>query len=163
MLPESFAVLFPAEQFPRNGDQHFKYRQNSDLYYLSGLTQEQCIIVLFKGNDSTENAECAFIIEPDEKMIIWTGHKYTKQEALEVSGIDSVLYLNEFDNLISSLLDKTGTVYYSFRSNVEELNMKILSLPIGKTNLAKKEPIFFITTSILLQCSLDFARVRRRF
>jgi len=143
MLPESFAVLFPAEQFPRNGDQHFKYRQNSDLYYLSGLTQEQSIVVLFKGKNSSENAEFAFIIEPDEKMIIWTGHKYTKQEASEVSGIDSVLFLSEFDNLISSLIEKTGTVYYSFRSNVRGTKYENPLVAEWKNKMSEKRANIF--------------------
>lgn len=100
MLPNSMAVLFSAEQFPRNGDQFFKYRQNSDLYYFSGLVQEQSIIILHTGKTLDDLEEYAFIIEPDEKMLIWTGHKYSTTEVREVSGIKNVSYLYDFNKII---------------------------------------------------------------
>ncbi len=118
LLPDSLVVLFSAEQFPRNGDQFFKFRQNSDTYYFSGLTQESTIILLFNDTANKRTEEYAFIIEPDERMLIWTGHKYTKHEAAEISGIANIEYLPEFELIMNSLLDKTKNVYFSHSSNV---------------------------------------------
>lgn len=122
MLPNSMAVLFSAEQFPRNGDQFFKYRQNSDLYYFSGLVQEQSIIILHTGKTLDDLEEYAFIIEPDEKMLIWTGHKYSTTEVREVSGIKNVSYLYDFNKIIFELLEKTNNIYCSFKSNVRGIS-----------------------------------------
>lgn len=118
LLPDSLVILFSAEQFPRNGDQFFKYRQNSDTYYFSGLTQEQTIIVLFNDSNNKRTEEYAFIIEPDEKMLTWIGHKYSKQEASEISGILNIEFTHKFDEIMNSLLAKTKTVYFSYKSNV---------------------------------------------
>jgi Xaa-Pro aminopeptidase len=118
LLPNSIVVLFSAEQFPRNGDQHYKYRQNSDTYYFSGLTQEHTVIVLFNDTSNKRTEEYAFIIEPDEKMIIWTGHKYSLQEVTDISGIERVDYLNKFEETMNLLLNKTKSVYYSHKSNI---------------------------------------------
>jgi len=119
ITPDSLVVLFSAEQFPKAGDQQFKYRQNSDTYYFSGLTQEKTIVVLH--NDSKNNVvnEYAFIIEPDEKLVTWTGHKYLKDEVVEISGIENVYFIDSFGEIISHILKKKiKSLYYSTRSNV---------------------------------------------
>jgi len=118
LLPNSLVILFSAEQFPRNGDQHYKYRQNSDTYYFSGLAQEQTIIILFNDTSNRRVLEYAFIIEPDEKMLTWTGHKYSKHEASNISGIFNIEYATKFDEIMNSLLSKTTTVYYSYKFNI---------------------------------------------
>lgn len=118
LLPDSIVVLFSAEEFPKNGDQFFKFRQNSDTYYFSGLLQEKSIVLLYNDSKNKKIEEIAFIIEPDEKMIIWTGHKYNKAEVTQISGIANVEYLSEFERIMNSYLDKSKTVYLSHLSNV---------------------------------------------
>jgi len=123
LLPNnSMAILFPAEQFVRNGDALYKYRQNSDLFYFSGLKQEKTVILLCKINNSTD--EYAFIIEPNEKMLIWTGHKYSIDEAKEISGIKNVFYLNEFEKYFKENLNNDTLVYYSMSSNTRGFDYK---------------------------------------
>ncbi|HOE39495.1 MAG TPA: aminopeptidase P N-terminal domain-containing protein [Bacteroidales bacterium] len=123
LLPNnSMAILFPAEQFVRNGDALYKYRQNSDLFYFSGLKQEKTIVLLCKINNSTD--EYAFIIEPNEKMLIWTGHKYSIDEAKEISGIKNVFYLNEFEKYFKENLNNDTLVYYSMSSNTRGFDYK---------------------------------------
>lgn len=119
ITPDSLVVLFSAEQFPKSGDQQYKYRQNSDTYYFTGLTQEKTIIVLH--NDAKNNVvnEYAFIVEPNEKMVTWTGHKYLKDEVIEISGIENVYFIDSFGEIISHILKKKiKSIYYSTRSNV---------------------------------------------
>ncbi|HPX76302.1 MAG TPA: aminopeptidase P N-terminal domain-containing protein [Bacteroidales bacterium] len=123
LLPNnSMAILFPAEQFVRNGDALYKYRQNSDLFYFSGLKQEKTVILLCKINNLTD--EYAFIIEPNEKMLIWTGHKYSIDEAKEISGIKNVFYLNEFEKYFKENLNNDTLVYYSMSSNTRGFDYK---------------------------------------
>ncbi len=161
LLPDSIVVLFSAEEFPRNGDQFFKFRQNSDTYYFSGLVQEQTMIILFNDSKNKRTEEYAFIIEPDEKMIIWTGHKYTKAEVSEISGIANVEYLSKAEELVDILLEKTKTVYYSYKSNVRGLNYHNPTANHWKTEIEKTHKnIFFndldsLTMSLRLQKSSE--------
>ncbi len=118
IYPESLIVLFSAEQFPKNGDQYFKYRQNSDTYYFSGFTQEESSLLLYKGKNSDSFEEYAFIIEPNEKMITWIGHKFSKNEAAEISGIKNIEYNDKFDKFFEKLKKKTKHLYFSHKSNI---------------------------------------------
>lgn len=157
MLNDSIAVFFAAEQFPKNGDQFFKYRQNSDLYYFSGLVQEQSIIVLHNDKISGDLIEYAFIVEPDEKMLIWTGHKYSIAEAQEISGIKNVSYLHDFDKIMSELVQKTCNVYYSFNSNTRGINYKNRFVEEWKDKITeqKKNLNFHDLDSFVMQLRLQ--------
>ncbi|HOZ30195.1 MAG TPA: aminopeptidase P N-terminal domain-containing protein, partial [Bacteroidales bacterium] len=137
LTPDSIVVLFSAEQFPRNGDQYYKYRQNSDTYYYSGLIQEQTIIVLFNDSKNQRVEEFAFITEPDEKTLIWTGHKYSKEEVFEISGITNVEFLIKFDETLKNLLSKTSVIYYSFKSNIRGIKYNDYNIDSWKANLEK--------------------------
>ncbi|MDD2634985.1 MAG: aminopeptidase P N-terminal domain-containing protein [Bacteroidales bacterium] len=117
-LPNSLIVLFSAEQFPKNGDQYYKYRQNSDMFYYSGLKQENTITLLHKANDSVKFTEFAFIIEPTKKMLTWIGHKYSKNEAMEISGIDNIEFLEKFDERFQELIQKVDNLYFSHKCNI---------------------------------------------
>ena len=104
----SVAVVFSADEFIRNGDQTHKYRQNSDLFYLSGIEQEKTILLLIP--DEAEK-EILFIIRPNEKMETWNGHKLTKQEAQEISGIENIKFIDEFDETLNKILPKYKEIY----------------------------------------------------
>lgn len=120
--PESLVVFFSAEVLPRSGDQSFKYRQNSDTFYFSGLTQPETCILIQTDNSKNIFYEHAFIIEPKEEIIIWTGHKYSKDEVIEISGIERVSYINEFEITLEERIKKSKNVYFSFKSNVRGIN-----------------------------------------
>jgi Xaa-Pro aminopeptidase len=107
VLPEnSIAIINANDEMPRNGDQNFQYRQNSDLFYTTGIEQEQTILLIDPTGEDT-----LFIIKPNELMETWIGHKLTISEAKEFSGIKSVKYLEDFDFTLKSLLDQKETIY----------------------------------------------------
>ncbi|MCK9254944.1 MAG: M24 family metallopeptidase [Bacteroidales bacterium] len=138
LLPNnSISILFPAEEFSRNADTLYKYRQNSDLFYFSGLKQEKTIILLHK----TENQEqeYAFIIEPNEKMLIWTGHKYSIDEAKDISGIKNIFYLTEFEKVFQEIYNPDSLVYYSMSSNVRGLIYENKIVAAWKESLKNEE------------------------
>ncbi|MDD2385475.1 MAG: Xaa-Pro aminopeptidase [Bacteroidales bacterium] len=118
ILPNSLVVLFSAEQFPKNGDQYYKYRQNSDTFYYSGLTQENTTILLYKAKESKSFTEFAFIIEPNQKMLTWIGHKYSKDEAAKISGIENIEFQERFDEVFQGLIKKPKNLYFSHNSNI---------------------------------------------
>ncbi|MDL2261979.1 Xaa-Pro aminopeptidase [Bacteroidales bacterium OttesenSCG-928-I21] len=120
----SLIILCSADQYPRNGNQFFKYRQNSDIYYFSGLQQEDTILILHKNEKKQTVEEYAFIIKSDEKMLTWTGHKYTTAEVTEISGIQNVEYLENFDSIFGSIIKSVQNVYFSFSGNIRVENQK---------------------------------------
>ena len=91
MQPDSIAIFHSNDLMPRNGDTYHPFRQNSDLFYLSGLDQPETILVLFPDCIKEGFQEIAFIQKTNEYIAIWEGEKYTKEKAREVSGIEKVL------------------------------------------------------------------------
>ena len=80
MLPDSIAIFHSNDLMPRNGDTFHPFRQNSDLFYLSGLDQEETVIVLFPDCVKEGFQEIAFIKRTDEFIAIWEGEKLTKEK-----------------------------------------------------------------------------------
>ena len=88
MISDSAAVFFSNDLQPRNGDQYYPYRQQSDFFYLTGIDQEKSILIIAPDMKTKKLREVLFIIKTNEKLATWEGHKYTKQEAKEISGIE---------------------------------------------------------------------------
>jgi Xaa-Pro aminopeptidase len=95
-------VLFSAEQRPRSGNVTYRYRQNNNLYYLTGLDHPQVILALMPQNETFR--EILFVPQPDPTAEIWTGVALTRDKAAETSGIANVWDLSEFEPFIESLL-----------------------------------------------------------
>ncbi len=131
MKPKSVAVLQPADQYPRNGDQYFTYRQQSDLFYLTGIEQEKTVLMLAPGFSNERFREALFILKPDTKLETWEGHKLTKKEASQISGIKNVFWLEDFEiTLREVLLDSDNfylnvNEYVKFFTEVPERNHRL--------------------------------------
>ncbi len=110
---KSFIVLYSNNKMYRNGDQYFDFRQNSDFFYFSGIDQEKSVLLLFPDHENEELREILFIIETNEKIKIWEGNKYTKEEAKEISGIENVKWIDEFDDLLKNLIRDAENVYFN--------------------------------------------------
>jgi len=107
----SLAILNSNDQMPRNGDQFFSFRQNSDLYYLTGIEQEKTLLLVYPGHKSEKYREVLFILKADKNTEIWEGHKLTKDEAKEISGIQTVFWLTELDFYLKDLIINVEKVY----------------------------------------------------
>jgi len=110
MKNNSITVVFSAQEMHRNGDQNFKYRQNSDFFYLTGVEQEKSVLLIDK--TTAKHKEILFILKPDKKTEIWEGKKLTKQEASDISGIKKVVWLDRFDSSITNIIENTDNIYY---------------------------------------------------
>lgn len=107
----SIAVFHSNDQMPRNGDQFFPFRQHSDFFYLTGIDQEKSVLLMTPDFPDPKNREMLFLIETNEKIATWEGHKYSKAEAREISGIANVQWLESFDMLFRELMQWTSHVY----------------------------------------------------
>jgi Xaa-Pro aminopeptidase len=111
MAPNSLAIFHSNDVFPRNGDQSFKFRQQSDLFYLTGIDQEKTILLLYPDCPNPDLKEVLFLIEPNESLQTWEGHKYSRKEAQELSGISKVKWLDQFDSLLTEAMSFAEKVY----------------------------------------------------
>ncbi len=118
MKPNSIAIFCSNDEMPRNGDQFFPFRQNSDLFYLSGIDQEKTMLLLAPDCPNPKYREILFVVETNELMAIWYGHKYTKEEATATSGIKTVMWLDQFDTILSEVLSTTENVYLNTNENI---------------------------------------------
>jgi Xaa-Pro aminopeptidase len=130
MLPDSIAIFHSNDLMPRNGDTFHPFRQNSDLFYLSGLDQEETVVVLFPDCVKEEFQEIAFIKRTDEFIAIWQGEKLTKEKATAISGIQKVYWLDQMDNILNELILLSKRIYVNpnendrFNSAVEDRNLR---------------------------------------
>lgn len=108
---KSMAIFFSAYQSPRNGDQYHGFRQQSDIFYLSGIDQEKSILILAPNHPNESLRECLFVIKTNETIAVWEGHKYTKDEARKTSGIKTVFWLDDFDFYLNEIMSECENVY----------------------------------------------------
>src|SRR5210317_1975458 len=87
MEPNAIAILTSNDVMPNNADDVMGFTQNNDLFYLSGIDQEESILVLYPDAVLPENREILFVRETNEMIKIWEGDKLTQEQAFEVSGI----------------------------------------------------------------------------
>jgi Xaa-Pro aminopeptidase len=113
----SLALIHSNDQMPRNGDQYFPFRQSSDLFYLTGIDQEKTILTLCPNHPDKNLREILFIIESNETIAVWEGHKYTKEEAQKTSGINNIKYISEFESIFRELAIKAESVYLNLKEN----------------------------------------------
>ncbi len=117
LKPNSLAIIYSNDEMPRNGDQTFPYRQNSDMFYLSGLDQEKSILTLYPQHPDEKMREVAFITETDDHMVTWYGHKYSLEQAAEISGIKTIKWLSQFDGILRDFMSRAEFVYLNVEEN----------------------------------------------
>lgn len=115
--PHSIAVLHSSDEFPRSGDQNFVFKQNPDFFYLSGIDQEQSILLLFPDCPNPLYREVLFLRQTNDHIKVWEGHKYTKDQARATSGIRNIQWLSEYDNILHSIIHYANIVYLNSNEN----------------------------------------------
>jgi Xaa-Pro aminopeptidase len=113
----SLAVFHANDEFPRNGDQTFLFKQNADFFYLTGIDQEQSILVLYPDCPNSLYREVLFLRQTDEHIAVWEGHKYTKEEARKASGINNIYWLTEFDTILHTIVNYADNIYINTNEN----------------------------------------------
>ena len=115
--PKSIAIFHANDEFPRSGDQTFIFKQNPDFFYLTGIDQEQSILLLFPDCPNSVYKEVLFLRQTNEHIAVWEGHKYTKEEAKQASGIESIYWLSEFNNILHSIINYADNIYINTNEN----------------------------------------------
>ena len=111
-LPDkAIAVANANDVLPTNADGTLPLHPNSDLFYLSGIEQEESLLVLFPDCSNPKHREILFVRQPSEHLKIWEGHKHSKEDAQKISGIQTVYWIQDFDNIFQ-LLAAEAEVFY---------------------------------------------------
>ncbi|WP_299459488.1 aminopeptidase P family protein [uncultured Microscilla sp.] len=108
---KSLAVFNSNDIMPTNADGTMAFRQNNDIFYLTGIDQEETVLLLFPECPQERYREVLFVRETNEEIAIWEGHKLTKEEATEVSGVETVFWLSDFKKIFHLLMGKCEEVY----------------------------------------------------
>ena len=111
MLPNALAVLNANDILPTNADGTLRLQPNADLFYLSGIEQEESILLIYPDAHEEKMREILFLRETSELLETWEGHKLSKQEAKEISGVARVEWLSEFQPLFHRLMCECDHVY----------------------------------------------------
>lgn len=111
MKSKSIAVFNSNDIMPTNADGTMPFRQNNDLLYVSGIDQEETIVLLFPDAENPQHREILFIKETSELIAIWEGAKFTKQEATELSGITTVFWIDQFEQVFHQLTTEAQHIY----------------------------------------------------
>lgn len=112
LLPAtSLTVVQANDIFTTNADGHFLMHPNSDLFYLSGIEQEESILVLAPFAEDEKHREILFLREPNDHLKVWEGHKHTKEQATQISGVKTIKWLSEFRGLFHKLMCDAEQVY----------------------------------------------------
>jgi len=111
LKPCSLAIFNSNDIMPTNADGTMAFRQNNDLFYLSGIDQEESILLLFPDAKDTRSQEILFVRETNDHILTWEGYKLTKDEARAVSGIQTIFWTSEFKQVLQTLMAEAEHVY----------------------------------------------------
>jgi Xaa-Pro aminopeptidase len=111
MKPNSVAVFNSNDIYPVSADSTLPFAQHRDIFYLSGVDQEESILLLFPDAPYAHQKEILFLKETSAHIAIWEGEKLTKEKAFEVSGVKTVYWLQDFEKILFELMTYCDTIY----------------------------------------------------
>ena len=123
MKPSSLAIFNSNDIYPISADSTMPFQQHRDIFYLSGVDQEESILVIFPDCPNEKHREILFLKETNDHIAVWEGEKLTKERALEVSGIKTVYWLQDLQKILFEIMTQCDTVYINtnehYRANVD--------------------------------------------
>jgi Xaa-Pro aminopeptidase len=150
MKPKSVAIFNSNDIYPVSADSTLPFAQHRDIFYLSGVDQEESILLLCPDAPYEHQREMLFLRETNEHIAIWEGEKLTKERAFEVSGIKTVYWLSDFEKILYEIMTYTETMYINtnehYRASVETETREARFIKWWKEkypahNVAKSNPI----------------------
>src|SRR5690242_20744053 len=117
MKPDSIAIFISNDEVPSNGDALYPFKQNSDLYWLSGITQEDSMVILFPDNPDKKFREVLVLVRPNELKEKWDGKRLRKEEATATSGMQTILWVDSIDAPLQTWVHLADTIYLDTNEN----------------------------------------------
>ena len=123
MKPNSIAFFNSNDIYPVSADSTLPFEQQRDIFYLSGIDQEESVLMLTSNSQKTRYKEVLFLKETSPQIAVWEGPKLDKQQAYETSGIKTVFWIDEMEKIIDEVMQNCETIYYNhnehYRAKVE--------------------------------------------
>lgn len=117
MQKNSIAIFVSNDEVPSNGDALYPFKQNSDLFWLSGVIQEDSMVILFPDNPDPKYREVLVLVRPNELKEKWDGKRLRSNEAQEISGIKTIVWLDSLDGLLQPWIHLADTIYLDTNEN----------------------------------------------
>ena len=164
MEPKSIAIFNSNDIYPISADSTMPFQQHRDIFYLSGVDQEESILVLFPDAFNEEHREMLFLKETNEHIAIWEGEKLTKEAAFETAGISHVYWLDQFDTIMKTITAQADHFYINTnehtRANTivqtrEDRFIKKLRKDYPAHGVKKSAPIMHQIRSVKEEIELD--------
>lgn len=138
LKPNSMALFVSNDILPTNADGSYGFVQNSDLFYLSGIDQEDTVLMLFPDVKDGKHKEVLFIKETSDLIAIWEGAKLTKDQAKEVSGIDHIYWHHEFEKVIKGFIFQAENIYLNSNEHTRRyIDMETAQARFNKSIIAQ--------------------------
>ncbi len=119
----SIAIFNSNDELPANGDQLHRFIQNSDLFWLSGIEQEDSMVILFPDNPDPKYREVLVLVRPNELKEKWDGHRLRVDEARAISGIQTIVWLDTLDGLLQPWIHLADNIYLNSNENDRKANL----------------------------------------
>ena len=164
MKPASIAVFNSNDVYPISADSTLPFHQHRDIFYLSGVDQEESILLLFPDAVEDAHKEVLFLRETNAHIAVWEGEKLTKEHAFKVSGIKTVYWLSDFEKIFFELMTQADTIYLNtnehYRQAVETQTredrfIKTVKAKYPAHNWAKSNPILQRLRSVKKEVEID--------
>lgn len=123
MDKNAIAIFNSNDELPMNGDALHKFKQNSDLFWLTGIEQEDTMLVLFPGNPDPKYREVLVLVRPNELKEKWDGHRLRAAEATGISGIQTIVWLDSLDGMLQPWIHLSDTIYLNSNENDRKANL----------------------------------------
>ncbi|MBV4356995.1 aminopeptidase P family protein [Pinibacter aurantiacus] len=123
MEKNAIAIFNSNDELPSNGDALYGFKQNSDLYWLTGIVQEDTMLVLFPDNPDPKFREVLVLVRPNELKEKWDGHRLRKEEGTGISGIQTIVWLDVLDGLLQPWIHLADAIYLNTNENDRKSNL----------------------------------------
>ena len=123
MDKQSIAIFNSNDELPTNADQLNRFKQNSDMIWLTGIEQEDSLLVLYPDNPDPKYREVLFLVRPNELKEKWDGHRLRTNEATAISGIQTIVWLDTLDGLLQPWIHWADTIYLNSNENDRKSNL----------------------------------------
>ena len=124
MEKNSIAIFNSNDELPTNADQLYRFKQNSDLIWLTGIEQEDSMLVLYPDNPDPKFREVLVLVRPNELKEKWDGHRLRVNEATVISGITSIIWLDVLDGMLQPWIHWAENIYLNTNENDRKANLR---------------------------------------
>jgi Xaa-Pro aminopeptidase len=123
MEKNSIAIFNSNDELPTNADQVYKFKQNSDIIWLTGIDQEDTMLILFPDNPDPKFREVLVLVRPNEIKEKWDGHRLRKTEAQAISGIQTIIWLDTLEGYLQPWIHWSDSIYLNTNENDRKANL----------------------------------------